>query len=930
MKQRIQNMIASARTNAEEGAVMFLVAMTVLLVMLAGAIAVDLSALSTRGQSLQNAADSAALAGVQAYRASIGDATDATEADKDAARAAVTNLLRQNGITLDAVVLFPDETNHTEVQVILRDPDAGFLLSGFTGGKTGSVERGAVATFEACDSQCVKEVDIPPPFNGVNAQGDGDGYKPIPVGEAIYSINHQSGGGNGRGNLQITCVLRGPRDRTDDPSRQTQLCWDDGNGVPVPGQVAYPAGYRPLKTPEMPHAAVFESRIFWASSTTNGHYLYCFETATSSPCSTPFPLNNSTEGSQELNSYRNSHRGGATVEWGGNIFTFTDDHRVHCVVPDYPMRSCGSSLTSLGRAGFPPNLPSEGNHGSSMDRIVDEDSGRIYSTIHIVNTDGTFDPNEDPAPICQNDSVENLSEEQLRGLNGKLVTIKNISTLFLEVNSAGTGIIDGVDDTAPTAHWTVWAYDLNGEVGFAFESLTAGKYLTMSQERYPWGKELELQPNFYVPDGPIAGNPLHSIFEIQHDATTSLINTWEQYDRTFYDPATDTTTAPDLSDGSEQFEKAFLYEGILNPGPPVDFVLLGGDEQEATSDEWIIKEVACQTTEQEPTGELLYEPGTYLNCHNARTGGSCGGFSPLKLHNDSSSFSGRLFFHRNGAGTPTGVCSTGFTTRWIYTYGAGRNFSDETEVTCVDLYGRTSPSLEADMQDFRDLLSNFNDAEGHPTESDRYGRPVLWGTWGDPHYNAGANRLYYPTHRIDSAVLCWQWGAGTCSESAYRVGESAFGRIQDYGFVSEGDCVFGLGHKAIFWAFKASDIEKPCDTTTKSTTISPCQCGGELFWGTIEFDVTTDQFESFLIQIKDLQGNAIWPVQAEAGVEVPPHDLLVDGPIVNLSDVPVLSADQKLEVLVTVKSKEGINPWENGQGSQTFTIEIERTPRLTD
>ena len=51
----------------ERGAVMFLVAGTTVLVLLLGAVAVDVSITATQGQQLQNAADAAALAGVQAY-----------------------------------------------------------------------------------------------------------------------------------------------------------------------------------------------------------------------------------------------------------------------------------------------------------------------------------------------------------------------------------------------------------------------------------------------------------------------------------------------------------------------------------------------------------------------------------------------------------------------------------------------------------------------------------------------------------------------------------------------------------------------------------------------------------------------------------------------------------------------------------------------
>jgi Flp pilus assembly protein TadG len=129
MKQRNSELTSVARVNAERGATMFLVAMTVLIVMVAGAIAVDLAAAATRGQSLQNAADSAALAGVQAYRQSMGDRTEANSDDEAAAVAAVNALLEQNGIfDITPGIDFPDAANDAEVKVTLFDDDVGYLL----------------------------------------------------------------------------------------------------------------------------------------------------------------------------------------------------------------------------------------------------------------------------------------------------------------------------------------------------------------------------------------------------------------------------------------------------------------------------------------------------------------------------------------------------------------------------------------------------------------------------------------------------------------------------------------------------------------------------------------------------------------------------------------------------------------------------------
>ena len=140
MQQRLSRIVAFTRSHAERGATMFLAAIMIIIVLLGGAIAVDLSITANRGQSLQNAADSAALAGVQALRQSMGENTEAGPADEQAARLAVESLLRQNGITdITPIIEFPDE-NDTEVRVTLLDSDPGLLLSGITGVE-GSVER---------------------------------------------------------------------------------------------------------------------------------------------------------------------------------------------------------------------------------------------------------------------------------------------------------------------------------------------------------------------------------------------------------------------------------------------------------------------------------------------------------------------------------------------------------------------------------------------------------------------------------------------------------------------------------------------------------------------------------------------------------------------------------------------------------------------
>jgi len=872
--------------SSERGAALFLVAITALIVMVAGAIAVDLAAVATRGQSLQNAADSAALAGVQAYRESMGDRVDPNADDEAAARAAVNDLLAQNGINdITPGIEFPDAVGNTEVKVTLFDDDAGFLLSGFTGGGAGTVERIAVARFDSCDVSCSREVAIPPPFNGVDAAGDGDGYKPIAVGNSLYSINHQSGAA--QGSLQITCVLRGRRHRadrnpSDNPIDKTDLCWDDASGRPVPGKTAYPSSFvsNIRSTPEMPHSAVVDTRIYWATSTRTSHYMFCFETTTATPCAQPLQLNNNGDGyNQGGLRHRESHRGGGTVVVDDLVYTFTDDHQVHCVIPSVPMQSCSGypRSTSLGVAGLPANDPDDGNHGSSIDRIVHPDSNRIYSTLHVPS--GNF-------AACIGDAVD-VGFDGLRAAasSGIPVVIQSNNGLFLEADSSSSRVIDSADPDRDAAQWRVYEARAGTQRVFAFRNEATNDYLVMNQSSNPWNESLELTNRSRW------SSPYDYVFIVDDNGESNPL------DRT-----SEITTYLSFPTDTGGFDDATLWESTdaFRAGTP------------DTSDQARFKFFApCA--------------GTFLNCHQPGAG-TCSGFSPVRLHVDGSSFSGRLFFHRSASGTPTGVCSTGFSRQWV---GDGTSYAADTEITCVTFDGADADALETDLSGFRNSLALANTgATVTDFDGDSPLRSRTWGTWGDPHYNEEQNRVFYPTHRIASTVICWDFATGSCGENVKVI--SPISQAQDYGFISEGNCVFGLGHTANFYAFKADAPTQPCDTSSTSTWLDPCNCGGDEFWGTLEFDVTESQFEEFFIEIRDENDVRVYPA-SPPGVEpeTAPHDLLVDGSTIDLRDYPVFNENSRLEVLVTVKSFPGIDPWSEGDGSQTFTVEIARRPRLT-
>ena len=892
MQQRLSRIVAFTRSHAERGATMFLAAIMIIIVLLGGAIAVDLSITANRGQSLQNAADSAALAGVQALRQSMGENTEAGPADEQAARLAVESLLRQNGITdITPIIEFPDE-NDTEVRVTLLDSDPGLLLSGITGVE-GSVEREATARFEACEEGCVQDIEIPPPFRAVNAVGEGDGYKPIPVGNRLYALNHNSPA------LQIVCVDRS-EDSTDPTNFETDgLCWD------TPSRNAYPPNFQPPRNPEMPNTAVVGSRIFWSVSVTSGHYLFCFETLTSTPCSTPYQINNSARNTP--NPTRTENRGGGTFTPDQErVFVFTDDNRIHCILPQdivnpngqqvFVMEPCSGygfegQLTGLGRLAsdtvpgetWPAGDPALGNHGSSIDRIYDPVTDRVYHTLHLDAT-----PPTGPPEYCS--AVVNVQQPG----SGDVIVFKNVqSQLFLGVDAAGE-VADATDPTIEDTHWEVLTGVWQRGRVYAFRSVSTGEFLIMNQDNGLWGQPLQISPSLDLDD---------SVFQIDAEQSSSQIHSYH-----FIDDGTTNSLA---------FIREEVEPNPVDPAnPEFEFIVgeydpLGNGTDLAA--EWIIRPAECEIPDTGPATYqgVLYEQGTFIDCFDLSLAFPCPGFSPSKIHNDWDSFSGRLFFHMTGGTNPfpTGICSTGFTEHWEW-----KDMSAYTELACVDIQdGSERADLEISMNQFVSALTATNTGASG------------WGTWGDPHYSAHTNRLFYPTNREDSRVLCWDFDTGFCGA---RQAFSSLGEIQDYGFFSEGNCVFGLGHRSIFWAFKADNIFEECSGSSTTAPIQPCDCGGELFWGTLIFNVDLPSFESFEIQLHDApdqRGNRIYPPE---GWVVDPtataHSLHDHGDVIDLNFLDATDRDQKLWVTVTVEA-DG-DPW--AFGDQTFTVQFERSPRL--
>jgi len=333
-----------AETNLEpheRGAVLMLLAILMFVIMVSGALAVDISALERRGQTLQNIADAAAL-GASTTWVSTGDQMAATEV--------MMELFDQNGLDIassdvSAQISFPSDN---EVEVTLIDSSPDVYLAGILGFGS-SLERDASAELVACDSDCGIDVELGRPFSSLTALGNGDGYRPISVGNRLYGINHHG--------TDISCIDR------------ITL-----SGCFAP-RSAFPSSSDAISD-QLVTTATVGTRIWWTAQERTRLALFCWETVTETPCSTVRTVQWSTRADHLGDQYR--QRGGGMAEFGGRLFVFTDDHRVHCFDPG-PEQFCPGYPQSTDLAGsVNPWNPYYEQTGSGIDRIVDKESGRIY------------------------------------------------------------------------------------------------------------------------------------------------------------------------------------------------------------------------------------------------------------------------------------------------------------------------------------------------------------------------------------------------------------------------------------------------------------------------------------------------------------------------------------------------------------------------
>lgn len=322
---RFEAQIERAR---ERGAVLALVAVTLFIVLVSGALAVDISALDRQGQSLQNTADAAALAGVAEW---------VDSGDPVATRTVIEDLIRQNGFALgDEIEVEIDFLDGAALEVDLVDTEPDVFLGGVVGFGS-EIGRDASARYEQCEIGCRQELELPPPFQPIHTIGSGDGFVPVSVGDRLYGVNHHSS--------TMSCVDR----VTESQCFSDRPLFHGGRG-----------------TADNHYADVVGNRIYYVGWGGGQTVLQCWDTTVEERCGSEISF---------------GFQGHSTmiIAPDNRIFVFTSSRKVFCV-------EAVTHATCAGYGGGRPTQLAELNSWSSSNNAayksyIAQHNGRIYHTL---------------------------------------------------------------------------------------------------------------------------------------------------------------------------------------------------------------------------------------------------------------------------------------------------------------------------------------------------------------------------------------------------------------------------------------------------------------------------------------------------------------------------------------------------------------------
>lgn len=359
--------------DSERGSVLVFAAVLLFVLIAVGALAVDISALESRAQTLQNAADAAALGGAT----TLSETGSTGQADL-----MVRSLLRHNNVDLneDGVSYTVSYQAGNKVRVTVTDSKPDVFLAFLPGLELDGVTRSAVASRPTANlPNLPPDIPISPPFATQYTEDAEDVLYPVPFGSQLYFPVLASN--------SIGCTDR-------------SLNWGGGQNCTWSHQDQFPS-YGPSSL-QIAHAAVASNKIWYVGHDDGTDLMvFCFEPLADRPCNSHLTLAEFETPEHPV--------GGGIVEYRHKVWVIDANLKTYCIDPDT------GSLCSSAPNGFstsmrhhmlegvsPPwresrsDLSTSDNQGhvvgDGIDRILDESTGRLYHTQQVFtdpdDTDG--------------------------------------------------------------------------------------------------------------------------------------------------------------------------------------------------------------------------------------------------------------------------------------------------------------------------------------------------------------------------------------------------------------------------------------------------------------------------------------------------------------------------------------------------------------
>ena len=183
------------------------------------------------------------------------------------------------------------------------------------------------------------------------------------------------------------------------------------------------------------------------------------------------------------------------------------------------------------------------------------------------------------------------------------------------------------------------------------------------------------------------------------------------------------------------------------------------------------------------------------------------------------------------------------------------------------------------------------------------------------------NKTFFPNQNDDS-TRCWDWSTNSgCGDKNWGTSVDPEGgtRTSDYGYASDGNCIFALGHTALFWSFD-ENFER-CFGGATAVEVNPCICStGEPVYGSLEIPAEV------LAELDEATAEVVSLFGTELIAET---DLLATGGILDMSGIDP-AGEGSVILKINVKSDsydlDG-DVWENAISA---SADVVTRPVLTD